>query len=333
MRRDSKTAEWKYGKISEYRSFLKEGEPPLHKGKIAFVGGDDRAGGCAEALYRHGYEPVLYGFGKLPDTSGATRCTGLSECLYSASAVILPFPVSKDGKRLYGTAEELHLSEVFEKIPKGVPVFGGKVSAEVQSAASAQGLAVTDLAGSETFLLNSAAATAEGAVFLAMQNGKKMLGGSKALITGCGRIAEALALRLRGLLCDVTVCARRAEARTKAALSGFMTCDMASLPSALGGMDFVFNTVPARIFDAGVLESFSPKVQYIELASAPYGMDGTEAEKRGIHVTDGSFLPARYCPESAGEHMAEELLAYLEEKGTRKNIKHEDTALEGKDRL
>ena len=81
------------------------------------------------------------------------------------------------------------------------------------------------------------------------------------------------------------------------------------IPSALPGVQFLLNTVPAPILGKEWLALVSPDAFLIELASPPYGIDLDAAKELGLHAWLESGIPGRYCPQSA----AAALLRYMEQ--------------------
>ena len=66
------------------------------------------------------------------------------------------------------------------------------------------------------------------------------------------------------------------------------------------GYDVIFNTVPYWLFDAAFLNAVDKKTLLIDLASAPGGIDITEAKRLRSKVLWAASLPGKYAPESAG---------------------------------
>ena len=146
-------------------------------------------------------------------------------------------------------------------------------------------LQLRDYYASEAVQVLNAAITAEGAIGEAIRVSDRTLWDSDALILGFGRIGRALASRLRGLGCRVTVYARRAESRALASAEGCRTLDE---PGNGRGFDFLFNTVPEPILAAA-----PPGAVCLELASKPGGF----RDPRGVLPCPG--LPGKTAPLTA----------------------------------
>lgn len=288
----------------------------MKNAKVAVIGGDKRMFFCAEALYEKGLEPALFGFERISDRANSTRCATLGDCIYECSAVILPLPVSRDGEKVTSSSQQkISLDEVFAAVPLETPIFAGLVSDSVRKLAAKYGHIICDYYTSEAFTMKNACATAEGAVYLAMKNSERTLRTSKCLVTGYGRIAEFTARLLSAFGAYVTVCARNPDARIRAELCGYITTDFGGLPESIRGYDFIFNTVPSPVFDEHILSKMSSTQLFIELASAPYGADRAIAKKYNVEIIDGAALPSKYCPQSAGEYIAGEIVPELERMG------------------
>jgi dipicolinate synthase subunit A len=114
----------------------------------------------------------------------------------------------------------------------------------------------------------------------------------------------------------VTVAARKREDLALARAQG---CDTVQINGkealfSLGrGFAAIFNTVPCCLFDEAVLSRLSHETLMIDLASAPGGVDANAAGMLGIRVVWALSLPGKYAPITAGEIIAQTILAYLSE--------------------
>ncbi len=273
--------------------------------KLAFISGGKRMQYCAEKLGNLGVECALCGFDTIPAKSRATRCTSLESCLGGSSAVILPTPLSKDGMTVSFSRPAIKLCDLFSRIPKEVPVFAGAVTEKARAVAREYNIEIFDYLDNEELAEKNAYATAEGAIYLMMRSSDKTVRKSTCLVVGYGRIGKYLAKLLCSLGADVTVTARRSLSRTQAETDGCRSVKFESLPERMNTYDFIINTVPAQIFTEREISEMSSEQGYIELASAPFGLDRRLAEKYNIEITDGSALPSRYCPQTAGEYIAD----------------------------
>ncbi len=186
-------------------------------------------------------------------------------------------------------------------------VIGGFTSSIV----TPTGATVLNYLKDEVYTVKNALATAEGAVFVAMQNQNTILAGKNVAVCGFGNIGRVLCQKLLALGCVVTVCARDKKQRAEAENMGAASCDFGAL--SLFEPSIIFNTVPAPVITASVLSGIADDTLIIELASKPGGIDTNFAAAHGICVINAGGLPAKYCPRFAGEVLKTTVISMLEE--------------------
>ena len=290
--------------------------------KLALLGGDARQCYLARELAARGFETAVWGLGKEFDIDKAVKCRDARSAIDSASAVVLPLPASLDGISVNCSdpdSDKLKLLTLLDYTD--VPIFGGRLGESFRLSASARKKHVIDYFESETLQIKNATPTAEGAIYLAMQNMKKTLFGSRVAVVGYGRIGRMLSCLLSKMGASVTVAAR--NLRQLAEASSFGNDTVRISPSyALGGLgplceegafDVIFNTVPARLFDKEVIEMLPKDVLLIDLASVPGGVDFAAAKERGINAIWALSLPGKYAPVSAGRYIFETVIDILNE--------------------
>ena len=175
----------------------------------------------------------------------------------------------------------------------------GSLALTAMASGTWPGLRIRDYYDREEVRLRNADITAEGALALGMEALDRTLQGSRVLVLGGGRIAKALAWRLRALGAEVTVYARRAEQR--AAAEGFGCRTLAALPENPASFHLVYNTVPAPLLPV------KPDCPTVELASAPGGFRDPSG------VIPGRGLPGKTAPGSAAEALLEVVNSILRE--------------------
>ena len=190
---------------------------------------------------------------------------------------------------------------------KNKTVFGGFTSAYDLPT----GAVVYNYLNNKVYTVKNALATAEGAVFVAMQNQNTLLAGKRVAVCGFGNIGKILCHKLLALGCSVTVCARSEVQRAEAENMGAEACSFGALP--LFKPSIIFNSVPAPVLDSAILGALCSDTLIIELASAPGGVDVNYADAHGICIIKAGGLPAKYCPQFAGEVLKNTVLSMLEE--------------------
>lgn len=272
---------------------------------IAF-GGDARMLGALEAAKRAGW-----------DTAYICKAEELESMTANSDAVLLPWPHSFRDGLLCGT--QIEKASVLECLPACDLIVHGS-GADVQELTNAK--CAYDPSGDEAFLRANARLTAEGAIFRAMQRQGRALLGATVLITGFGRIAQELTVRLTAMGSFVIVCARNELQMRRAHTLGAHPVPLSQAASACRQADMIFCTVPAHVLGKNELDKISKDALVIELASPPYGMNIELARHMGVNVALESGVPGRYAPMNAGAALFEALerrFAQIKEKGADEN--------------
>lgn len=230
----------------------------------------------------------------------------LQSACEGARAIILPLPYGKEGElNCPLTEQQPNLAELLPAVSPETIIMGGKLDFEAYKLAEAHNNKITDYYGREELSVLNAVPTAEGAVETAMRELPVTLFGSKMAIIGFGRIGKVLARALCALGSDVTVFARKPEAKAWARIYGCKTETTDNMEEKLSEFVCIFNTVPAPVLGARELCAVRDGAIIIDLASAPGGVDKGAAEKAEVRVITALSLPGRVAPDSAGEIIAE----------------------------
>ena len=280
------------------------------KNKILVAGGDLRQVFLASSLSRE-YDTYIYGIKDDTYTEKLKKDDG--KTLYDA--VILPIPVTNDGKTLFSPfcENKIPLSEISEKVKKGGVVFGGRFM-ESKEIFEKNGTETIDYLLREELSVMNAVATAEGALGIAMDESPETIFGNKILITGFGRIAKTLAKMLVSMGADVTVCARKKSDIAWAEIFGCRGKDF-SLLDKESDFKIIFNTVPTEIFTKERLSRLNPSALIIDLASKPGGVDFESSALMGIKTIWALSLPGKVAPVTSGEIIAKTIRNIFEERG------------------
>ena len=281
----------------------------MHEKKIAVIGGDKRQKYLADYFSLLGYKTVIFGAKNIPDTA-----SDLTDALSGAYAAVLPFPISPDGVFLNAFCEDcnIRLSFLFSEIDRlsVSRIFGGLVTAPVSAEAEKYGIRIFDYGDVEEVKIKNALCTAEGAVEIALRELPFTLSGSVCCVLGYGRIGRILSLRLRDFGAKVTVFVRRPESAALV-LTDSMNFSY-NVPDASVNADLIFNTVPAVLLNEKILPKLKKNCLIIDLASAPGGVDFSEAEKLGINVIWARSLPGKTAPLTAARIIADSVSAELD---------------------
>ncbi len=269
---------------------------------VVILGGDRRSRFLDTYFKENGFFTYCFGVDREVEISV------LRETLQSNMAVlILPLPASRDGKTVNMPlcAGALPLDTLKELLPAGQTVFGGMLSADVKAQLTAVGAQVIDYYDDEVIVRN-ARLTAVGAMRVLSDMTDTPPARLRIAVTGFGRVGAAVAAELQSNGCTATVAARRADAQK----AGCKACTIEALRENLSDFDVILNTVPARIFSAEAFKN-APNVQYMELASAPYGMDLEVAKAFGVTAVNAQSLPGKYLPYEAAHIVGEKIKSFL----------------------
>ena len=220
----------------------------------------------------------------------------------NADVVVLPIPSSTDGKFLFAPncENKILLTSITERIKEKTLLFtGGENPAFTASKAKIK----VNLLENEEMTLKNAMATAEAALAILIENTDKTVFGSNILIIGYGRIAKIMAEYLKALKANVTVCARKETAKTKAYIVGHRAIGFDRLIDSLKTFNVIINTAPAPVLMENELKQISKDAIILDLASKPGGTDFIKAKELGIKAIHALSLPGKYSSKSAAEYI------------------------------
>ncbi len=276
----------------------------LRELEAVIIGGDRREIELYRIWNRAGLNVKMLGFELCPQILQPERA-GLED-LSRAAVLVFPLPgIKEDGTvPAFFTKEPLQIKPLIEKIHPQAIILAGSVAPSILPLLAGHGKLVLTAGDQELAILNSIP-TAEGAIQKAMEMSEITIHGSRALVLGLGRCGSALARVLQGLGAGVTVLVRRRESRALAENSGFKAVFKEQLAEAVAGADFIFNTVPAPLLTAPLLEKVNKEAIILDLASSPGGTDFQAAAKLELTAVLLPGLPGRVAPKSSGKFLAE----------------------------
>lgn len=290
---------------------------------FSVIGGDHRQIVIIKKLLALGHCVKLFSIGApIGCISGAEITSSAEKALAECDALLLPLPMSRDGININLTSSEqpLQITYLFGLLSKkkNPLVFGGLVSKEIHEQAKNAGIELIDYYECEELQQKNALPSAEGAIMVAMENTDRVIEGMNVLVCGYGRIGKILAHKLKLLGASVSVAARRDEVLCEIAMIGFKPVDLKNTDGFLYASqcsDVIFNTIPRQIFTRQIIDKTETDPLYIEIASAPGGIDLTSARTRGMRLVFAPSLPGKYAPSSAGEYIFETIKDILDKRG------------------
>ena len=245
-----------------------------------------------------------------------TNADVYSEEIISSKFIVLPMPLSRDGISINGTISEngeISLKYFYSIISKNTVIITSALPKEEIFECTGH----FDYSKSESYLLENAYLTAEGAIGHALLNSPKSLRDSTVLILGWGRIAKFLHQMLCKFTDNVSVMLRNEEAHKTLRDNGIDAYLFSELESVIQSFDIIINTVPSPVIPSSALNSTKKEAYISELASKPGGYDHEYARKidRSSYILRG--LPGICAPESAGAALGKCIISYIENGVTR----------------
>jgi dipicolinate synthase subunit A len=285
--------------------------------KFAVIGGDMRQAKLAELLFGDGHETRVFALEKIRLPDGVRQEPTAKRAAEGADCVVLPLPLqSREGLLSAPLSGGLHtVREILSALSPAQLILTGRADDASRELLSSMGLGFSDYFEREELAVSNAAAAAEGAIGLIMQETPVTIWRSRILVVGFGRIGKLLCHRLRGLGADVT-----ASARTQADLAwirafGYEALNTGELDGKLGKFDAVVSTVPARVLNEARLREVGQECLCLDLASKPGGLDFTAASKLGVRALWALSLPGEVAPTTSGEIIRDTVYNILREKG------------------
>ena len=208
--------------------------------RILVVGGDKRQEYLCEHLVKSGAECVHL---KVDDEKSVL------DSIQDYSVVMLPVPMTMDGKTIYSVNSELKLSvkSMLDILSEGQAVIGGRIEEENIRVLKSKEVKYIDLLKDDAFVTFNAYLTAQGALRLLLENTQSLIVNKKALVTGFGKVSKAMCSILHNNGVYVSVCARNSKDLLVADCMGYNTMTFEQLEKKISGYDYIFSTVPAYV--------------------------------------------------------------------------------------
>ena len=261
---------------------------------FSILGGDLRFSVLYELLKKEGFEAKIYGNGFSSENTENIR-----ECIENTEITIGSIPSFKELK--LNMSYDINADELFDMMKQlNVKQFvGGVISDKIRIKALEYDIEIHDFFESEYVAVMNAIPTAEGAIQIAIEQSKKTIFASKAIVTGYGRCAKAICRILKAMnsVCYATY--RNPDTLAQIISDGILPVHISKISEYLNDADFVFNTVPAMIFTENLLSNLNKDCITVDIAQAPGGVDYNFARMSGIKALYCPGLPGRTAPHTA----------------------------------
>ncbi|WP_394524507.1 dipicolinate synthase subunit DpsA [Lacrimispora sp. JR3] len=270
------------------------------------LGGDSRQLYLSRFLTGHGFPVTVHYDMEDPLFS-------IDQAIKTNQVILGPIPFTRDNLNLHSVnkMDDLGIGNLLSLLNSDHILFGGNIPDYVKDYTKDNGIKCFDYMEIEEITVKNTIATAEGAIAEALRISPGCLHKTKCLVTGFGRCAKTLALKLKGLDGAVTIADRKEEKLTLASSMGFDTIALSDLSQKIGEYPFIFNTIPALVLNETLIGLMDPDVTIIDIASAPGGVDFDFCKKQKIRAKLCPGLPGIYAPETSGKILFEAIVKYL----------------------
>ena len=275
------------------------------------LGGDERSLYLGEYLEKQKLQVCYYAF------SDANCFNSLSEAINSAEYIILPLPLTKDRLTLNTPLfdEKVEIKDICTLLKKGNIVMGGQLPESFKETLTNAEVEFYDYFLLDELAIFNAIHTAEGVVEILIKNLPITIHSMKCAILGYGRTSKVLAATLKALGADITVFARKERDKADAFTKGYKFASFSSLKNTEYKFDALINTVPQKVLGREEMKNISSDCLFVEIASAPFGIDFQAAKEFAFDVIKANSLPGKVAPKTAGEIIGRSVLPILENKG------------------
>ncbi len=277
---------------------------------ILIFGGDQRQISAADRLIQLGHAVSLSAFDKTVEESIDSIKNGIGG---KWNAIVFPLPFTRDKVTVNCplSSDTHEIQKILSYILPGTVVLAGMIDRYVRHAFEDRRLDVTDYYDSDEIQIKNAVPTAEAAIGIFIERLPITLMGSRCSVIGYGRVARALAQRLKALGATVTVAARSMSALALAECEGMMPIILDTYSKGKNCDDCIFNTVPSNIFAASFAENVKKDALFVDLASLPGGVTPECKEALGSRYIFTSSLPGKTAPVTSGRIIADTIDSIL----------------------
>lgn len=291
----------------------------MKKHNFAIIGGDKRISYVAQILSGKGYSVICYGVMDVQSSSNLSIANSLKEAISNSMVIIFGIPFVKDGSLFFSDGfrvnpsfhHKISLQDVQRYLRKNQTLFAGMIPHDFRQTCEARQITCYDFMTDESFIMQNAALTAEGALLEALSHQDTALHQSNALIIGYGRCGMILADKCKGLHAKVSVCDSLPQNLARAASLGFSVLKPVELCDMIVNFEYLFNTAPSKVFTKTLLQNMHQKSLLIDIASDRVGVDYESALDLGRNVLYCPGLPGKYTPQTSAKYISDHILSMI----------------------
>lgn len=276
----------------------------MAKPYISILGGDLRQCYAGEYLSSQGWNVTCYGTPDFPYNAAISIADSLITELQYADMVLVPTPLTKDGKNLFQSSsykDILPLNSVFDALLPGQTLAGFLLPDDLKQSLYEKNCLFLNLGDSPAFMNENAALTAEGLLSELIRYTPSALSQARVLLLGYGRCGSAIGNILLPLCRDIHVIEQDELKCQQAMDTGIHPVTLKELDPLLSHCNIVINTIPSQVLSAVHFSALPGNCHIFDIASKPFGFPANFIADYLIpcHCLPG--LPGRFCPETAGQ--------------------------------
>lgn len=181
----------------------------------------------------------------------------------------------------------------------GQRLYYGILSSECLAGLQEKNLICKSYLKMEKLVSENAKLTASGLMHIAKK--EAVLPESHCLLFGYGHCGKAIAKVLHEAGAKVDVCIRRKDCLAELEKENFGYVNLLQkFRYSYDKYSYVFNTIPALVLDADMLQLLPDNIMIYDIASYPGGTDFSYCDMHGIRAGLYLGLPGKYYPKEAG---------------------------------
>ncbi len=273
------------------------------------VGGDKRLVYMAKFLLDKNYKVLTYGLEFNTTNIKIKKTDSLKYGIKNSKNIICPIPFTKDYIFLQCSSKKIYIRQLLMHISSYNNLFGGLIPSNVLEFAKNNNIFVYDYMKNEKFLVYNSIYTAEVAVAQAILQNPVSMHFSRCLVLGFGNCGKLICNKLKNLCLDVFVCTDDKFQRAWANAYGYSSFGLDSLMLNVKNFNYIFNTIPKRIFYGKILRNFSRDAFILDITKE--GADWQQCKENNIRIKYIPNIPGRYKAISTAKTLTETTLKVL----------------------
>jgi len=260
---------------------------------IAVLSGDKRQYYIAEYLNKNGYNAYIKTNFDFNDSD----------------YIVCSTPLCKNKDYLNCDFYSSFPMATFIKLITTQTVFGGNIP---EKFVYKSGGTFVDVLKSSNLVWENGILTAEGLIKDIIEHTDFSITHSNIFIMGFGNCGINIAKKLNALGGNITIYDHTKKHLDQAMAFGYDAIPYEEIVKLVEKFDIIINTVPSQELKQVHYEKISKNCVLFEIASPPYGLSKSIADKYHLSLFTCPGIPGKYSPKNAGELIAKFIISYLE---------------------